>query len=162
MIRRADRNEHQILTRISFSAKRYWDYPDHYFIIWHDELTITPEYIENHSTFVFETEEDIIGFYSLAEIHTGVNVGEGFLEAGLWLEHMFLLPRYIGRGIGRELFHHCLTICTSMGYDALRILADPNATGFYTKMGCRYKGEFPSTIPGRTTPLLVYPVHKVK
>jgi maltose O-acetyltransferase len=155
MIRRAQAREHEILSRISFAAKRYWKYPAHYYDIWQDELTITPAYIGSHEVYLHE-EEDIAGFYSLTELHSPLSVGEIILEAGLWLEHMFILPQYIGRGIGRKLFHHCLAGCSSKEHRTLRILADPNAAGFYTKMGCSYIKDYPSTIPGRTTPYLEY------
>ncbi|RJQ84641.1 MAG: GNAT family N-acetyltransferase [Desulfobacteraceae bacterium] len=58
----------------------------------------------------------------------------------------------MGQGIGTKLFDHLRQRCIAKGIKELGILADPNARGFYEKMGCRYQGEHPSTIMNRTTP----------
>jgi GNAT superfamily N-acetyltransferase len=69
---------------------------------------------------------------------------------------MFVAPAFIGKGIGTRLFEHLKKRCEMTGIKQLGILADPNTRGFYEKMGCDYQGEVPSTIAGRTIPLLVY------
>ena len=156
MIRRATGKESGILTEISFRSKKYWQYPDEYYEIWREELTISARYVSENEVYVYQYNENISGYYSLVELPESLNINGVILAAGLWLDHMFLLPDAIGKGIGRKLFHHALTVCSEKRYKVLRILADPNASAFYLKMGCRYMKEFPSTIPGRTTPYLEY------
>ncbi len=46
IIRQAIPTDSKILTDISFAAKNYWNYPQEYFEIWKEELTITDEYID--------------------------------------------------------------------------------------------------------------------
>ena len=41
------------------------------------------------------------------------------------------------------------------GVSELRIFADPNAKGFYEKMGAEYLEERPSSIEGRTVSLFL-------
>jgi maltose O-acetyltransferase len=154
MIRQAKINEFKILTTISFSSKAYWKYPAKYFDIWNDELTITPKYIETNTVYVYEIKNKILGYYSIVELKENLKVSKTIIHKGFWLEHMFLLPGYIGRGIGTKMFTHIREICLLKGILKLGILADPNAKGFYEKMGCQYLDEFPSTIPNRTTPWL--------
>ncbi len=156
MIRKALPHEAATLTEISFAAKKYWKYPPEYYVIWRDELTISPEYINAHEVYVYDTSERIKGFYSLVELTETVCINSITLPAGLWLEHMFLLPEIIGRGIGTKLFNHCVSLSRTKKFSRLRILVDPNSLSFYVKMGCRYIKEFPSTIEGRTTPYLEY------
>ena len=164
MIRQANQNEFKILTKISFSSKGYWEYPTDYFDIWNDELTITPEYIKENTVYVYEIKNEILGYYSIIELKENLEVSRIVIPKGFWLEHMFILPKYIGYGIGTKLFTHIREICLSKKIPKLSILADPNAKGFYEKMGCQYQGEFPSTIHDRTTPWLVLEVsnHKKK
>ena len=76
------------------------------------------------------------------------------INKGLWLEHMFIDPKNIGDGIGKKLFNHMKEHCMIKDIRKIGILADPNSKGFYEKMGCIYRGEYPSTIEGRTTPFL--------
>ena len=152
MIRPAKINEFKTLTAISFSSKAYWKYPAEYFDIWENELTITPKYIEANTIYVYEINGKIYGYYSIIELEENLEVSTVIIHKGFWLEHMFLLPEYIGQGIGTKMFSHIREICLSKGIHELGILADPNSKGFYEKMGCQYQDEFPSTIPDRTTP----------
>jgi maltose O-acetyltransferase len=156
MIRRAEKNEAQLLTDLSFRSKAYWGYPESYFQIWKDELTLTAAYIEKNDVFVFETEERIAGYYSMVKLDADLEISGIRLEKGFWLEHMFVLPDHIGRKIGSHLFKDLADRCEEKGIAQLKILADPNARVFYEKMGCRYHRDVPSTIKGRTTPLLSF------
>lgn len=152
MIRPADIDDHDALTRISFRSKRYWGYPEHYFKTWEKELTITPGYIKVHRVFVLEHKGDPIGYYSIVTLETDIDLSGIILPKGVWLDHMFILPEFIGKGFGRELFRHMAETCRALKIDVLNILADPNAGGFYERMGCTYVKEYPSTIENRTTP----------
>jgi len=155
MIRQARTTEAALLTDISFASKRYWHYPDEYLHIWKDELTITADYIENNDVWVTEKNGSVVGYYSIIFLERSLECAQVILERGFWLEHMFLVPHVIGQGIGRVLFEHIVSRCTQNKIAVLRILADPNAKGFYEKMGCAYKKDIPSTIVGRSTPLLL-------
>jgi GNAT superfamily N-acetyltransferase len=155
MIRPAEMNEAQVLTNLSFESKGYWAYPKEYFDIWKSELTLTRDYIEKNDVLVFESEGVIVGYYSIIELENDLAVSGIKINKGYWLEHMFIAPGHIGQGIGTMMFDHLRKRCKEKRIPKLGILADPNARGFYEKMGCNYQGEFPSTIAGRTTPLFV-------
>jgi GNAT superfamily N-acetyltransferase len=154
LIRRAKKFEADELTRISFASKGYWGYPQAYFDIWLDELTIGSDYIRKNNVFVYESGEAIIGYYALVELEGALEVSGVIIKKGFWLEHMFLEPEHIGIGIGRSMFDHLHKYCRTNGIAEVGILADPNARGFYEKMGCEYVNEYPSTIKDRTTPYL--------
>ena len=144
--------EAEILTKISFRSKEYWSYPKEFYDIWSNELTITSDYINNNDVFVFEDDSTIIGYYSLVELKDDIEVSGVGIGKGFWLEHMFVDPPSIGKGIGSKLFDHLRKRCASRGINELGILADPHSRGFYEKMGCEYVGEYPSSIKNRTTP----------
>lgn len=153
-IRRARATEARQLTNISFASKKYWRYPEAFFTTWKNELTITPQYITDNLVFVCEIEDVIVGYYSLVDLRDDLEFAGQILEKGCWLDHMFIVPTFIGKSLGTRLFEHARHICTRLGILQLQILADPNARGFYEKLGCRFIREFPSTIANRTTPLL--------
>ena len=154
MIRPAAPEEHGTLTEISFASKGVWNYPQAWFDIWESELTITPDYIEKNGVWVIETEAGIVGYYSLTVLEEEILISGIPLPAGTWLEHMFIRPEHLEKGLGRRLFDHALAQCRDLGVTRLGILADPHARGFYEKQGCTFIREYPSTIEGRTTPLL--------
>ena len=155
MIRPAKEGDAAALTRISFAAKRYWGYPENFFALWKNELTVRPDYIRGNDVFVYETDKTIVGYYSTVDLREDQEVSGVTINKGFWLDHMFVVPACIGCGVGTRLFDHLRIRCTMRGIDVLGILADPNARAFYEKMGCRYLREHPSTIANRTTPLLI-------
>ncbi|MDQ3666601.1 MAG: GNAT family N-acetyltransferase [Acidobacteriota bacterium] len=98
-IRLALSNEAAALTQIAHDAKRHWGYPDHWIKHWQEDLTISSDFISNNQVYVAEREGEIIGFYALA-------VGDQKAE----LEHMWVAPKHIGTGAGKELFIHAMQI----------------------------------------------------
>ena len=153
-IRQAQPIESDLLTEISFAAKKHWNYPDNYYDIWRDELIITKDYI--HQNIVFEAlyQNSVLGFYSIieneADFYTDDNT---FVKKGFWLEHLFIKPAYHKLGIGMLLMNHAKKISRDSGISDLLIFADPNAKGFYDKAGAEYLYESKSSIPGRTVPV---------
>jgi GNAT superfamily N-acetyltransferase len=152
-IREAVVSDSEILTQISFAAKRHWNYPDQYFDSWKEELTITPAYIKNNRVYVAEANGRIVGYFSLVEIKNDFWAGKVFVSKGFWLEHIFILPEHIGKGIGTKLVAVLKLKCSEINIDKVKIFSDPNAKGFYDKLGACYLGESPSSIEGRTVSL---------
>ena len=154
VIREVTPEEAGILTRISLQSKAYWNYPEEWCGIWLNELAITPQYIKDNAVHAVQHGEHLIGYYSLVSLQYDLEVAGEMLQRGYWLEHMFVLPQWIGKGCGRMMMHHLVELCRSRSIDRLSVLSDPNARAFYEKTGWVYLREFPSAIPSRTTPLL--------
>jgi len=78
--------------------------------------------------------------------------------ARLTLDHLWLAPAQIGTGLGRTLFAHAVITAKQMGALELEIEAEPNATGFYERMGATRVGENIYELEGqpRILPLLIY------
>lgn len=161
MIRSAKTEDYDTLTNISFTSKGYWKYPKEYFEIWKNELTISQDYIQRNNVFVYEINGSIIGYYSIVNLEEDIEISGISINKGIWLEHMFVDPKYIGKGTGRKLFNHMWEWCIETDILEVGILADPNSKGFYERMGCIYIREYPSTIGGRTTPFLKYSVESL-
>jgi GNAT superfamily N-acetyltransferase len=143
VIRPARPEEAPGLTRVARAAKRHWRYPEDWMRLWRDALVVTPEFVRRHPVSCAARGASLVGFYALA--------GTGAMRE---LEHLWVLPAHIGRGLGTRLLRHAVAALRADGAHALRIAADPNAEGFYLRMGARRVGEWPSTPRGRTLPLL--------
>ena len=143
---RAGERDAEALTRISFAAKRYWGYPERWIERWRESLTISPDFIRRNEVHAALVEGRPAGFYALT--------GEG---GTLELEHLWVLPEHMGAGVGRALFDHVVRRAASLNAEVLEIESDPNAEGFYRRMGARRVGEINYSIDGhrRTLPLLV-------
>lgn len=104
-----------ILTEISFLAKRHWNYPERYYDLWINELTITTDYIARNIVYKAQLGDLIVGFYSIAENKTDFFAGETFVQKGFWLEHLFIRPDYHKVGIGRRMIEHAKMISKKAG-----------------------------------------------
>ena len=136
-IRKALSEEAATLTTIANDAKRHWGYPEHWIKHWQDDLTISPDFVAGHQVYVAEREGELLGFYALI-------IRKDKAE----LDHMWVAPAHIGTGVGKELFIHAMQNAARRDIDAVEILSDPNAEGFYRKMGAHPSGETVSEIDG--------------
>ncbi len=144
-IRKAAIEDAAALTRIAHDAKRHWGYPEHWLTHWQDDLTISPEFVAAHQVYVAESEGDLLGFYALI---TRKEKAE--------LDHLWVAPAHIGTGVGKQLFLHAMQHAARRNIAEVEILSDPNAEGFYRKLGAHRIGEVVSEIDGepRTLPRL--------
>src|SRR6266566_6043695 len=137
------------LTSIAFAAKRHWGYPERRIESWHDALTVRPDFITTHETYSAVVENRTVGFYALGR--TGDRLD---------LQHLWVLPDAMGQGVGRFLFTHALERARVLGFGILEIESDPNADGFYQRMGARRIGTHVTALERqqRELPILVYEV----
>jgi GNAT superfamily N-acetyltransferase len=145
VIRRATPDLAGTLTSIAFTAKRHWGYPERWIEEWSPLLTVSVEFIERCDTFIAYQEGRPIGFYAIS-----------LEKRAARLDHLWVLPDFMGRGIGRRLLLHALTRCREVGVHTLEIESDPHAQGFYEKMGARRIGDTVGEVDGRprSLPLL--------
>ena len=126
------------LMQIALAAKRYWGYPEHWIELWTPQLTFDSGYFEENESWAAEVDGRPVAFYTLLD-KNGI----------AWLENLWVMPELIGSGIGRQLFLHALQLSHSRGYKILQLEADPNAAGFYEKMGMHKIAERSYELEGR-------------
>ena len=144
---RAKPKEADGLTEIAHAAKRHWGYPEKWIQNWRDLLTMRPEFIAANVTYCAIKDGCAVGFYLLTNE-----------SDGLHLDHLWITPHAMGRGIGRALFEHAIGQARELGHRTLKIEADPNAEGFYTRMGARRVGVTVTIVEDqrRELPVLQY------
>ncbi|MEY2549210.1 MAG: hypothetical protein QOD64_1792 [Verrucomicrobiota bacterium] len=147
MIIRAKPEDAETLTEIAHAAKRHWGYPEKWIVAWGVILTMRPEFIAANVGYVAVEEERMVGFYVLTTE-----------DDRIYLDHLWIVPAAMGRGIGRALFEHAAMQASRLGFDSIQIEADPNAAGFYERMGAFRVGTATSEVCGeaRKLPLFVY------
>lgn len=126
------------MTQIALRAKGYWGYPARWIELWTPQLTFDAGYFAANESWAAETEGRPVGFYSLLD-----------RNGTAWLENLWVLPEYIGTGIGRALFLHAAGLARGRGYEILQLEADPNAAGFYEKMGMHRIGARQYEVDGQ-------------
>jgi len=136
-IRRVIPEEADRLSQIAYEAKAHWGYPVRWLEIWKPQLTFEAGYFRENESWAGVIDETPIAFYTLQEKGDAA-----------WLDNLWVLPECIGRGFGRQLFLHALNRARELGRTVLQLEADPNAVGFYEKMGMRKIGEHHSEVDG--------------
>ena len=138
-------DEAAALSAIAFAAKRHWGYPESWIELWRDDLTVLPQYIDDNIVYVAEECGQIIGFVALAVFDEEAEV-----------DHLWVMPEHMGKGVGRQLMQSALSYCNSIAVEYVRVVSDPNAQAFYAKLGAVYQGEIDSNPAPRKLPLLSF------
>jgi len=115
----------QTLKEIAILSKGYWGYSQELMAKWAQGPIITPQSIAVAVVYKGVLESSIVGWYRL---------WDGSKTA--LLDDLWVLPAFIGQGIGRSLFQHAVSQARSSGSLSIELDADPNAQAFYEHMGC--------------------------
>ena len=131
---------------MAYEAKGSWGYPAEWLKAWREELTITREYLEAEQVFVADTGAGIAGLVALESVGGGAT-----------LEHVWVAVGYQGQGIGHALVGYALAVAARAGHRSVRVTSDPQAIGFYERLGAEVAGSGPAPMPGapeRALPVL--------
>ena len=142
-VNRARPEDAEELSLVARAAKAHWGYSEHDLALWADDLTISPQFVEDNAVFCVERAGAPVGFCATESGDHGWEIGH------LWVE-----PEHIGTGVGGALLRHAADWACSRGIETLRVVSDPHAEGFYAKFGARRVGRVPSVPEGRTLPVL--------
>lgn len=141
-LRAARQDEADLLTEIACRSKAHWGYRPDQIAAWRPAfLTVTADYIARHSPVV--AVDDEYGVVAFAGLERGAQ--------GAALDHLWVLPEFMGRGIGSRLFRHIAGLASDFTFTS-----DPYADGFYLKLGARIIGEVESERQGRSLSLFRY------
>ena len=143
-LRRARPDEAGVLSDLAIAAKGFWGYDQAFIESCRAELTLRPEDVARRNVVVAEVGGVVVGFYS---VDGDPPVGE--------LGNLWVRPGEIGTGLGRVMWRDAMATAAAAGFEYLEIGAEPNAEGFYRRMGAERVGEQPSgSVPGRMLPLM--------
>jgi GNAT superfamily N-acetyltransferase len=140
--RRASPDEAEGLTALTVESKAYWGYDAEFMNVARRGLTVTPEYLEANQCWVAEVDGATVGWFSLVTI-----------ADGLLLDNFFVGASHIGSGLGRLMWEQALRRAEAAGVGRVTLEADPNAAGFYERMGARRTGSVRAPDTGRELPI---------
>ncbi|MBT4760914.1 MAG: GNAT family N-acetyltransferase [Bdellovibrionaceae bacterium] len=134
-LRKARLEETNLLTELALRSKSYWKYPKSYIEKCRNALLIDSDYVENWPVTVGLYEDRIVGFSALKIIGDEQR-----------LDHLWIEPKLIGRGIGTILFLESVSQAKKLGWTFFRMAIEPQAEGFYTKHRAHMIGSVQSRI----------------
>ena len=127
-IRRARAEDGDRLREITRLSKGYWGYDENLVREWSDGFDFSPKKFREQELYVAELNGQIVAWMGLVPPISGVA-----LLDDLWVE-----PSTIGHGVGSTLFTVARQRAEALGASLMEWEAEPNALGFYKKMGGRY------------------------
>jgi GNAT superfamily N-acetyltransferase len=122
-VRPVQPDDHDRLRELTFESKAYWGYDRDFVRRWANELTFESE----HERWVADEDGVIVAWAAL------VPPADGVAE----LDHLWVDPARIGGGLGSRLFLVAADRARELGAERLEWGAEPNAVGFYEKLGGR-------------------------
>lgn len=144
-IRAARVDEVDSLSELAYRSKQHWGYDADFMASCRGELSVELTAIAAERCQVLADGARIAGYYALGP------PAEGRVE----VDALFVEPASMGHGYGRLLMDHAKQRALELGCTHVEIASDPNALGFYLKMGARQVGERASeSILNRWLPLL--------
>ena len=127
VIRPAHPDEGERLREITAAAKGFWGYDPARVREWAASLDLSPQRLAVAHALVAETDGRAIGWAEVLPPEGGVCV----------LEHLWIEPARMRRGAGTQLFGQAARHAAGLGATAMQWEAEPNALGFYARMGGR-------------------------
>ena len=101
-------------------------------------LTVSPEYVAANHVWVASVDSHPVAIAAIKQE-----------AAETILDHFWVLPAYIGQGIGKSLFLHVVRCLDDMNCREFVFASDPHADGFYCRMGAEKIGDHPSNFQRR-------------
>lgn len=144
----AEASHTELLRDTLIASKGYWGYSQEQLEQWRSNLIFEEEYVARNTVKLVLVESEMIGFFALVK---------GDIDE---LDHLWLLPKAIGKGYGSLVFEKIISECALLGITEFYIISDPDAEGFYLKKGALRVGEVYSQPQKRMLPKLKFLVEK--
>jgi GNAT superfamily N-acetyltransferase len=146
LIRDARAAEQGFLAELQRRASMYWDVYREQLLAHRDAIELPVDRIEDGLVRVAELEADIVGFAVL------LPPAGGACE----LDGLFVEPGHMGAGVGRALVDDAMRIAREHGANRIEVVANPEAVGFYQRLGFSGAEQVPTRFgPARRMRLTV-------
>ena len=142
----AETKHTELLRDTLITSKGYWGYSQEQLEKWRSNLRFEEEYITRNTVKLILKDKEVIGFFAIVKGDSDE------------LDHLWLLPKAIGKGYGNLIFGQILSECNTLGISNFYIISDPDAEGFYLKKGALKVGEVYSEPQKRMLPKLKFTV----
>ena len=122
-MRAAGAADEERVRQLTFESKAHWGYDRGFVRSWAEGLTFDGD----RERWVAEVDGAVLAWAALVPPAEGIAV----------LDDLWVDPAAIGRGLGSRLFRVAADRARELGAERLEWGAEPNAVGFYEKLGGR-------------------------
>ncbi|WP_298782309.1 GNAT family N-acetyltransferase [uncultured Polaribacter sp.] len=150
MITNAIASDAKRLTNVALKSKAFWGYSNELIESWREDLTVSEQMVQQMIVYKYMQDDEVVGFYILNQPENKT----------IELEFLFVLPKFIGKGIGKQLLYHSFEKAKSLHCLDMIVLVDPNAKYFYKSKGFVTIEKKKSSIANRFLPLMKKDLNK--
>ena len=136
-------DEGERLREIAIAAKGYWGYDLDRVSEWAAMGDFSPVGLRRKDVSVAAVGGKAVGWAA------AIRQGDVW-----WLDDLWIEPAWMGKGIGSRLFRHAAERGRRTGAARMEWEAEPNALGFYEKMGGRYVRDGEPGVWGRVNAVM--------
>jgi GNAT superfamily N-acetyltransferase len=122
-LRPAVPDDYERVRELTLESKAHWGYDREFVRRWAEGLSFESD----RERWVAELDREVVAWAALVPPVEGVAV----------LDDLWVDPAWIGRGLGSKLFRLAAERARELGAARLEWGAEPNAVGFYEKLGGR-------------------------
>jgi GNAT superfamily N-acetyltransferase len=137
------------INRVIRASKSHWRQPYAYLQAALPLLAVDDAYLVRNLCFEVVEDGAVVCFFAIADD-----------DGAKLLDHLWVRPDRLGCGIGRLACEHVVALARERGWRRLRVLPEPDAAGFYRRLGFEDTGvHVESRVPGGPRfPLLQLPL----
>jgi GNAT superfamily N-acetyltransferase len=136
-------DEGERLREIAIAAKGYWGYDRDRVTDWAATGDLSPAALRQKDFYLAAVKGRVVGWAAA--------IGKGDVW---WLDDLWIEPEWMGKDIGSRLFRHMAERGRRAGRVRMEWEAEPNALGFYEKMGGRYLRNSEPGVWGRVNAIM--------
>jgi GNAT superfamily N-acetyltransferase len=142
-VRRVEPGEGERLREIATAAKSHWGYDLDRVKEWAEDGDFSDAGLRGKNVYVAVVDGAPVGWASaLARAEVW------------WLDDLWVAPAWMGKGVGSPLFARAAGEGRAAGARRMEWEAEPNAVGFYERMGARRVRAGEPSVWGRVNPVL--------
>lgn len=110
----------EILSGVARRSKRHWGYSKEAMELWKQNLTITEDFLKNHTVIKAMLEDEVVGFFALEEIKPVTRIAQYWIDTP-----------YMRKGYGSAMFKYAKQYLAENNVSAVTLLLDPNGLTFF-------------------------------
>lgn len=112
------------LSALAKRSKRHWGYSKESMELWKQSLTITEDFLKNHTVIKATLEDEIVGFFALEEIKPITRIAQYWVDTP-----------YMRKGYGSAMFSYLKKFLQQHNVKKITLVLDPNGLKFFEKRG---------------------------
>lgn len=135
------------LSAVAIRSKRHWGYSKEAMELWNQNLTITEDFLKEHTVIKATLEDEIVGFFALEEIQPTTRIAQYWVDTP-----------YMRKGYGSVMYDYLQGYLKSRNVEKVTLVLDPNGIAFFEKKGATILNKIEHKVKNKFLYIVEVPV----